>query len=159
MVVVFTIHPCTPSARVFADLIRIPFTWHIINETHRIVKQELPIYSASPNYENRNEGGWIHLFGIGYDLSIASLLENGAEQDLHLSVDIAYNDGTGANCNAQANTGVDHDWSHAVFGISTDFKLSDDLTFAPGIYYQVSMDDSVNASDEYWLRLGLTYRY
>ena len=140
-------------------MIRIPFTWHIINETHRIVKQELPIYSASPNYENRNEGGWIHLFGIGYDLSIASLLENGAEQDLHLSVDIAYNDGTGANCNAQANTGVDHDWSHAVFGISTDFKLSDDLTFAPGIYYQVSMDDSVNASDEYWLRLGLTYRY
>ena len=50
MVVVFTIHPCTPSARVFADLIRIPFTCHIINETHRIVKQELPIYSASPTY-------------------------------------------------------------------------------------------------------------
>jgi hypothetical protein len=121
-----------------------------------IVSSEWP---AGSNYENHNEGGWVHLFGIGYDLSMPSLLENRAEQDVHLSADIAYNDGTGANCNAQANTGVDHDWSHAVFGISTDFEVSDDLTFTPGIYYQVSMDDSVNTSDEYWTSLSLTYKF
>ena len=80
-------------------------------------------------------------------------------QQVHLSADIAYNDGTGANCNAQANTGVDHDWSHAVLGVSTEFEISDDLTFAPGIYYQISMDDSVNNSDECWVGLSFTYSF
>ena len=121
-----------------------------------IVSSEWP---AGSNYDNRNEGGWVHVFGIGYDLCISSLLGNGAEQDVRLSADIVYNDGTGANCNAQANTGVDHDWSHTVFGISTDFEISDDLTFTPGIYYQVSMDDSVNTSDEYWISLGMTHKF
>jgi len=128
--------------------------WGII--PRYIVTSEWP---AGSNYENHNEGGWVHFFGIGYDLSMPSLLENRAEQDVHLSADIAYNDGTGANCNVQANTGVDHDWSHAVFGISTDLEVSDDLTFTPGIYYQVSMDDSVNPSDEYWISLSLTYKF
>jgi len=130
------------------------FPWGIV--PRYIVSSEWP---AGCNYENHNEGGWVHLFGIRYDLSILGLLKNRAQQDVHLSADIAYNDGTGANCNAQANTGVDHDWSHAVFGISTDFELSDDITFTPGIYYQVSMDDSVNTSDEYWISLSLTHKF
>ena len=88
-----------------------------------------------------------------------SLLENRLEQIVHLSADIVYNDGTGANCNAQANTGADHDWSHAVFGIATDFEISENLTFTPGIYYQISMDDSVNTSDEYWISSGLVYKF
>ncbi|MDT8300866.1 MAG: hypothetical protein RQ760_05225 [Sedimentisphaerales bacterium] len=121
-----------------------------------IVASEWP---AGSNYENHNEGGWVHLFGIGHDLSMPGLLENSVEQIVHLSADIVYNDGTGANCNARANTGVDHDWSHAVFGISTDFEISENLTFTPGIYYQVSMDDSVNNSDEYWISSGLTYKF
>jgi hypothetical protein len=130
------------------------FPWGVI--PRYIVSSEWP---AGSSYENRNEGGWIHLFGIGYDLSMPGLLENRAEQDVHLSADIAYNDGTGANCNAQANTGVDHDWSHAVFGMTTDFEVSDDLTFIPGTYYQVSMEDSVNNSDEYWISLTLAYKF
>jgi len=116
-------------------------------------------WAAGSNYENHAEGGWIHILGIGYDLSMPSLLENRAQQQVHLSADIAYNDGTGANCNAQANTGVDHDWSHAVLGISTEFEITDDLTFTPGIYYQVSMDDSVNNSDECWVSLSFTHSF
>lgn len=130
------------------------FPWRIT--PRYIVSSEWP---AGSNYENHNEGGWVHIFGIGYDFSMASLLESGAEQDVHFSVDIVYNDGTGANCNAHANTGVDHDWSHAVYGISTSFEISDDLTFTPGIYYQTSMDDSVNTSDEYWMSLSLTHKF
>ncbi len=39
---------------------------------------------------------------------------------------VVYNSGVGA-------TGmVDHDWSHAVFGLSTGFALSKNLIFTPG---------------------------
>ena len=88
-----------------------------------------------------------------------SLLGKKTQQDVHLSADIAYNDGTGAHCNALANTGVDHDWSHAVLGISTEFEISADLAFTPAIYYQISMDDSVNTSDEYWVSLSFTHQF
>jgi long-subunit fatty acid transport protein len=54
---------------------------------------------------------------------------------------------------------VDHDWSHAVFGASTGFTVTDKLTFTPGIYYQISMDDSVNPEDEYWFSLSMTYTF
>lgn len=116
-------------------------------------------WAAGSKYENHSEGGWTHIFGLGYDLSIPGLLQQNTRQDLHLSADIAYNDGTGANCNAQENTGVDHDWSHAVWGISTEFKITENLAFTPGIYYQVSMDDSVNTSDECWVSLSLSHRF
>ena len=121
-----------------------------------IVSSEWP---AGSNYENHNEGGWVHLFGFTHELSVPGLLENELEQIVHLSADIVYNDGTGANCNARTNTGVDHDWSHTVLGISTDFEISENLTFTPGIYYQTSMDDSVNTSDEYWISSGLVYKF
>lgn len=76
------------------------------------------------------------------------------EQILHLSVETAYNDGV-----YRGGKGVDHDWSHAAFGISTNFDLGNDLTFTPGIYYQSSWDDSVNPSDEYWATLTLKYKF
>jgi len=64
------------------------------------------------------------------------------EQILKLSSQVVYNSGVGA-------TGmVEHDWSHATFGLSTGFALSENLTFTPGIYYQLSMEDSVNPEDE-----------
>ena len=81
------------------------------------------------------------------------LLERTPEQVLHLSCDMVYNDGTGGG------TALDHDWSHAVFGLSTGFDLGNNLTFAPGVYYQSSWEDSVNTSDEYWVSLGMSYAF
>jgi len=98
----------------------------------------------------RNCGGPAHVFGLGYDLAVAGFTPGVAEQILHLSADMVYNDGLGAST-------VDHDWSHAVFGISTGFDLAKNLTFTPGIYYQSSWEDSVNTSDEYWTSLGMKY--
>ena len=67
---------------------------------------------------------------------------------------MVYNDGVGPGASA-----VDHDWSNAVFGISTDIDLSNNLTFTPGYYLQKSMDDSVNTSDERWFALRLSYAF
>jgi len=95
-------------------------------------------------------GGWIHVAGLGYDLAVPGLLPEIPEQILHLSIDLVYNDGV---------LGADHDWSHAVLGGSTEFDLTEDVTLTPALYYQASMDDSVNDKDEFWLSLGLSYKF
>jgi len=97
-----------------------------------------------------NASGWIHVAGLGYDLTVPGPLPEIPEQTLHLSLDMVYNDGV---------LGVDHDWSHAVLGVSTEFDLAENLALIPALYYQASMDKSVNASDEWWLSLGLSFKF
>ena len=98
----------------------------------------------------RSVSGWIHVVGLGYDLAVPGLVPEIPEQILHLSTDLVYNDGV---------LGADHDWSHAVLGVSTGFDLTENLAFAPALYYQASMDDSVNDKDEFWVTLGLSYKF
>jgi len=94
-------------------------------------------------------GGFIHIFGLAYDLAVPDFGPIGQEQKLRLSGDITYNDGFG---------GVDHDWSHAVLGASTNLG-NDNITIMPYVNYQISMDDSVNNEDEIWCGVTSTYRF
>jgi hypothetical protein len=87
--------------------------------------------------------GAVHRLGLGYDLDVPDL-----PSPLHLTSDIAYTDGFCA---------ADHDWSFATCGISTKLNLSDNITFAPAIYYQISMDDSVCDHDITYCALSLKY--
>jgi len=100
----------------------------------------------------RKSGGPVHIFGLGYDMTVCGLAPDTAEQIVHLSADVVYNDGTGA-------AAAEHDFSHAVFGISTGFDLGNNLTFTPGFYYQSSWEDSINTQDEYWTALSLSYAF
>ncbi len=111
------------------------------------------VWPAQSNSNAHNNGGWIHAFGLDYGIPISVLFpEMPKEQLLQLTSQVVYNSGVGG-------TGmVDHDWSHAVFGLSTGFCLSENLIFTPGIYYQISMDDSVNPEDEYWFSLSMRYK-
>ena len=95
-------------------------------------------------------GGWLHIVGVGYDWTIPGFVPETPEQILHLSADLVYNDGV---------FGADHDWSHGTLGVSTMFNIVENLTLTPGLYYQVSMDDSVNDKDEFWVSLGLSYKF
>ena len=97
--------------------------------------------------------GWLHILGVGYDLPIEGLLPDTPEQILHLSAAMVYNDDVGW---AQP---TDSDWSHAVFGVTTDFDLGNDLTLTPGVYYQSSWEDDVNESDEFWASVGVSYAF
>ena len=83
-------------------------------------------------------GGWAHIFGLGYGLDLEG-------QVLDLSVAAVYNDGY---------AGAESDWSHIVWGISTALKVGPG-TFTPSVYYQTSMEDTVNTEDEFWV--GLSY--
>ena len=102
-------------------------------------------------------GGWAHIIGFGYDWTIPRLQPETLEQTLHLSAELVYNDGFAPGTVAGAT--VDHDWSHMLLGVSTGFDLADNLTFTPALYFQKSMDDSVNTQDEFWVSLSMAYKF
>ena len=118
----------------------------------------VPSYTTVCTWPGKSESdvsdcsGWVHIFGLCYELPVPGFLAGAKEQILHLSAEAVYNDGA-------YGAAIDHDWSHAVFGISTSFDLGGNLIFTPGFYYQSSWDDSVNTSDEHWTSLSLTYRF
>lgn len=109
-----------------------------------------PAKAGSPAL--KDVGGWIHVIGLGYGWKIQDILPNSSRQVINLIADLTYNDGYGG-------AAVDHDWSHATLGASTSFEIAENLTFTPALYYQMSMDDSVNNEDEVWTGLSLTYKF
>jgi len=98
---------------------------------------------------HRATAGYIHVFGLGYDLTVPGILPDNPEQVLSLSAAVVYNDGT-------YGEGVDHDWSHILWGVSTSIELPYG-SLTPAVYYQNSMEDSVNNQDEFWV--GISYGF
>ncbi len=107
-------------------------------------------YAAGSNYTKPSgagmPSGWVHRFILGYEVEMTEL-----PAPLHLSSELAYTDGLG---------GAAHDWSYVVFGASTKFEIADNLSFIPGVYYQISMEDSVNTDkDLTYCILSMKYKF
>jgi hypothetical protein len=113
-----------------------------------LVPKYAVVYEYPPvsGYGYRKKVGWYHQFGLGYDLTVPEL----SDQVLHLSANVAYRDGLGDK---------PHDWSHATFGVSTGFEIAKNLTFIPGLYHQISMEDSVNEHDVTYSVFSLLYKF
>ncbi len=99
--------------------------------------------------------GWVHIFGLSYDWKLPGLTPDTPEQVVSFSAAAVYNDGFTDNA---AGT-VDHDWSHALFGISTSFELAENVHLTPAVYYQSSWEDSVNPEDELVFSIGASYKF
>jgi hypothetical protein len=95
--------------------------------------------------------GFIHVLGLAYDFSVPDFWAIGKSQGFRFSGDVTYNDGFGTGA-------AEHDWSHAVFGASTNLGFGN-ITITPYVNYQISMDDSVNKEDEAWCGVNFTYRF
>jgi hypothetical protein len=89
--------------------------------------------------------GCAHTFGFTYDIN-----EPQTQLPLTFSWDITYNDGQGE--------GVAHDWSHITWGVSTSIDVGPG-SFTPAIYYQTSMENSINTEDEFWTSLSYTMSF
>lgn len=99
--------------------------------------------------------GFAHIFMLDYAWTVGGILPETPEQVLNLHAEAVWNDGVGPN-----GANVDHDWSNAVFGISTNIDLAQNVVLTPGIYHQVTMDTSVNDDkDETWVSMGLKYQF
>ena len=105
--------------------------------------------------------GWIHIAGLSYDLPMEDLLPDLPEQILHLSAALVYNDGAGDD--KTLVSGIDHDFSHFVLGVSTDFDLGNNLTLTPGVYHQRVLEESIRRinddKDLTWASVGLKYAF
>jgi hypothetical protein len=108
-----------------------------------IAHYEYPAFSGDRyNYVT----GWVHRFKLDYNLDVPQL-----PKPLCLSSEVAYTDGLG---------GASHDWSYATFGLGTGFDITKNLTFTPGVYHQISMDDSVSKRHNItYCILGMKYKF
>ena len=150
--------------------------WFDLQELHAVLSWPnlIPVKGLCPSYvlvklwpahsgstvEGRipgqsNVSGFAHIFMLDYAFAAPGILPEVPEQLVKLHSELVYNDGVhpgGGN--------ADQDWSNAVIGASTDFDLGYSVTFTPGIYYQVTMDNSVNRDDdETWVSLTLRYAF
>jgi len=98
--------------------------------------------------------GWAHIFMLDYPLTVGGILPDTPEQVFNLHAELVFNDGVGP-----AGQDVDSDWSNLVFGVSTGIDLTDELVLTPGVFHQISMDDSVNNEEETWATLSMTYKF
>jgi hypothetical protein len=97
--------------------------------------------------------GFAHILMLDYNMDITCPLTN-QPSVLKLHSEVVFNDGVGP-----AGQNVDHDWSNAVFGISTDFNFGKDICITPAINYQSSWEDSVNPEDECWATVSAIYKF
>ncbi len=107
-------------------------------------------YPAGSNYTKQSgadmPSGWVHRFILGYDLEMPQI-----PAPMHLSSEVAYTDGLG---------GASHDWSYATLGASTKIEITDNLSFVPGVYQQITMDNSVcKRKDVTYCVLSMRYKF
>jgi hypothetical protein len=99
--------------------------------------------------------GWAHIFMLDYPLTVGGILPDTPEQVFNLHAELIFNDGVGP-----AGQDVDSDWSNLVLGVSTGIDLSDEVVLTPGIYHQITMEETVNDDkDETWATLSMTYKF
>jgi len=117
-----------------------------------LVSKTIDLSTAMPS--SGTPSGFAHIFMLDYGLETTCPITN-QPRVIKLHSEVVFNDGVGP-----AGQNVDQDWSNAVFGISTDFDLAQNLTFTPAVYHQVTMDKSVNDDkDETWAALSMKYKF
>ena len=102
---------------------------------------------AGSGYDIRGAAGWVHSMGLCYDLKIAAL----SNQKVVLDAMATYNDGFG---------GKGHGWSHATMGATTRWEINKNVSFVPGIYYQVSMNNmDIDLDDTLYAKFSFRYKF
>jgi hypothetical protein len=109
---------------------------------------------AGSGYGNAGSEGFWHQVGLGRTVTLPEWLtiDDSTDQKARLFAEMAFRDGMGGD-------GVDHDWSHATIGATTAYDLTDGLSLVPGVFYQISMDDSVNEGNVVYGSLSMKYRF
>ena len=129
--------------------------------TYALVK----MWQASEESILLSANAWLHVLMLDYAFPIPSLIgPDLPDQIVELHSEIVYNGGFSPTPARPVNDwhivhpNPDSDWSDAVFGVSTDFKFGHGITFTPGVFYQLTLDNSINEDDEE-LWAGVTLKW
>ncbi len=107
-----------------------------------------PAHGSSP-YVGSNASGYLYIGQLDYTFAVPGFLPTMPEQEITLHSELVFNDGV-----SPRNTVVDSDWSNAVLGASTNFDLGYGIKLTPAVYFQKTMDQSVNPDDsEVWFTI------
>jgi hypothetical protein len=83
--------------------------------------------------------GWAHIFMLDYALPLENITSEIPKQDLNFHIETVFNDGVDPR---PGGGYTDSDWTHVMASVSTDFDLGGGLVFTPGLYHQITMEDS-----------------
>ncbi|MFA5251820.1 MAG: hypothetical protein WC454_04470 [Phycisphaerae bacterium] len=113
--------------------------------------------AANPN--GGTYSGFAHVFMLDYALPTKGFITD--EQTFDFHVETVFNDGVDPR---PAGGYTDSDWTHVMMGVSTDFDLGNNLTFTPGVFHQITMEDSATrgVSPDHnitWASLTLKYNF
>jgi hypothetical protein len=123
------------------------------NSSSSLVASNVDLSTGLPS--KGTASGWAHIFMLDYPLTVGGILPDTPEQVFNLHSEVIFNDGVGP-----AGQDVDSDWSNAVFGVTTGIDLTDDIVLTPGVFHQITMEESVNDDkDETWVNLSMTYKF
>jgi len=105
-----------------------------------------------------SSSGFMHIFMLDYGFTVAGVLPNIPEHLIRLHAEVIYNDGVTLDPASFRNP--DHDWSNAVFGVSTDLPVATNITLTPSVYYQHRLNETINDDpDDIWASVGLKYSF
>jgi hypothetical protein len=126
------------------------------NSSGSLVAKRLDLSTSPPTPSKGTASGYAHIFMLDYPWTVGGIMPDTPEQVLNLHAEVVYNDGVGPG-----GQDVDHDWTNAVFGITTGIDLAENLVLTPGVYHQIIMDSSVNHSkeNETWATMSMTYKF
>jgi hypothetical protein len=105
--------------------------------------------------------GFAHVFMLDYALPLENVSSEIPKQYLNFHVETVYNDGMDPR---PAGGYTDSDWTHVLFGVSTDFDLSNNFIFTPGLWHQVTMEDDPARGvspdhDITWASMTVKYKF
>ena len=103
-------------------------------------------YPAGSGYDNRKVTGWVHRFLLAYDTNAFNL-----PNPVRFTTEVGYYDGLGNKV---------HDWGYFTAGVSTKFKITENLAFVPGLYHQVTLDEAISKhKDITYTMLSMKYKF
>jgi len=108
-----------------------------------------------PDFED-NATGMFHIAMLDYVFTVPTVLPWMDEQMIKLHSEVVYNGGV-----SPLGDKVQSGLSDVVLGASTDFTFGADnnIVLTPAIYYQFSLEESVNPDNEFWAGISLKYLF
>jgi len=114
--------------------------------------------------DNPNGGsysGTAHVFMLDYAFPLENISSEIPKQNLDFHIETVYNNHMDPRPGGAYNS---DDWTHVMFGVSTDFDLGNSLTFTPGVWHQITMEDDSKRGvspdhDINWASLTVKYKF
>jgi hypothetical protein len=105
--------------------------------------------------------GWAHVLSLDYALPLEGITAETPKQNLDFHIETVYNNHVDPR---PYGNYASSDWTHVMFGVSTDFDLGNNFVFTPGIWHQITMEDDSNRGvspdhDINWATLTAKYKF